>query len=142
MCTLALDQALTTGWAIRDDSGEIYFGHVRLRQTRHPGSVFAHFRAWLLKMVEDWEPDKIVCECPVGKFYKAVQMGAGLRAVVAQVAEECGLPFDDVAPKSVKKHITGNGNASKTDMLKRIRELGHDVGTSDEADAVGILLTA
>jgi crossover junction endodeoxyribonuclease RuvC len=142
MCTLAIDQAITTGWALRDDTGEVYFGHLKLRRTHHPGSIFNGFRQWLLKMVDDWQPDKIVCEAPVGKFFKAVQMGAGLRAVAAAVAAERGLPFIDKAPKEVKKYITGNGNATKTDMLKKIRSMGFDVSTSDEADAVGILLTA
>lgn len=56
------------------------------------------------------------------------------------------LPVADYTPGTVKKICTGNGRASKDDVVKRIEEIAQKSGivvkNNHEADAVGISLTA
>ena len=40
---------------------------------------------------------------------------------------------------TIKKHATGKGNASKEEVMKAMRELGHPVTDDNEADALALL---
>ena len=48
---------------------------------------------------------------------------------------ELGIPFVDVPPSSVKQVATGNGNASKDEVLFAARAAGARARNHDEADA-------
>jgi len=51
------------------------------------------------------------------------------------------IPIVDVAPKTVKKIITGKGTASKQDVMIAIQELlGIETTNDNEADAIAIML--
>lgn len=65
----------------------------------------------------------------------------GLLSQLLTVAEEYNIPYIGYSPKEIKKAVTGNGNASKDDVIAWA--LNHIVPgasklTSDEADAVAI----
>ena len=40
---------------------------------------------------------------------------------------------------TIKKHATGKGNASKTEVIDAMRALGHPVTDDNEADALALL---
>lgn len=58
-----------------------------------------------------------------------------LHGVLAAVAAINQLEVHYVENRTLSKLATGNGNASKDDMLARARELGLDSNSYDEADA-------
>lgn len=65
-----------------------------------------------------------------------------LRGVVILAAAQRNIPVIEVAPQTVKLHVTGKGNADK-DMVRRAINEKYDMSTQteDEADAISIALT-
>lgn len=60
------------------------------------------------------------------------------------VCEQNFLPYYEASPKTVKKHMTGNGNAKKEDVIEAINnkfDLKLNVSNSHVADAVAIAYT-
>ncbi len=43
---------------------------------------------------------------------------------------------------TIKRHVTGKGNASKQTVIEAVRCRGHDPVDDDEADVIAILLWA
>lgn len=65
-----------------------------------------------------------------------------LRGVIKLAAYQRNIEVVDVAPQTVKKFVTGKGNADKGMVRKAINEkYNMNTQTSDESDAVGIALT-
>ncbi len=52
------------------------------------------------------------------------------------------MPFQTVTPKEVKKRMTGNSYAEKSDVLDACWSVGWKVGSTDAADACGVGLVA
>ena len=64
-----------------------------------------------------------------------------LGGVVRMAIYESGVPWGDVAPTTLKKFITGKGNAKKDQiMLEVYKRWGFDKATTDEADALGLAM--
>lgn len=60
-----------------------------------------------------------------------------LGGVVRLALYDKDIPYVDVPPSTLKKVATGNGNASKEEVLAAaIRKLGYDSHHNDEADAL------
>jgi Holliday junction resolvasome RuvABC endonuclease subunit len=82
--------------------------------------------------------DVICMESPAYHALKfvhtTVQLGE-LRGVLLQHAWEAGVTVFDIAPKAVKKFATGNGNASKDQVMDAAVMHNSQVGNDDEADA-------
>lgn len=51
------------------------------------------------------------------------------------------IPVYGLAIKDIKKHVTGDGSASKEKIIQVIKSKGYAVKNSDEADAISIYLT-
>lgn len=50
-----------------------------------------------------------------------------------------GIPTFGVAPQTIKKFVTGSGNAKKNDVKFAVEAWGFDPKSYDEADAIGVL---
>ncbi len=62
---------------------------------------------------------------------------AGLAYMVRMWLHSHGKPFILVAPSSLKKFVTGKGNAEKALVMKDVyRRWGHDINDNNSADAV------
>jgi crossover junction endodeoxyribonuclease RuvC len=67
------------------------------------------------------------------------EIGGAIRVL----AHDLGLPFETIPPKTLKKYIAGNGNASKEEMAESIlTKYGLTFGSNDEADALGLAFMA
>jgi Holliday junction resolvasome RuvABC endonuclease subunit len=61
---------------------------------------------------------------------------------LAAVCEEMQIKCSGFSVGTIKKFMTGKGNATKEEMIMAARSRGFDPQTHDEADALAILLLA
>jgi len=72
----------------------------------------------------------------------AAHAWGGYRALTEYAADAVGLLTVGVGVKTWKKHITGNGNAAKNDVIDALAARGYIVPDHNAADALGLLLYA
>ena len=63
----------------------------------------------------------------------------GFLATLTAWCEHHSIPYSGVPVGTIKKHVTGKGNAGKKEMGDAIRTLGFDPADDNEADALAIL---
>lgn len=140
---LALDLGQHTGWALRTAEGLITSGTVQFRQDRFSGGgmVFLRFRAWLQELDETaGEIGAVVFE----EVVRHVGTAAGHRyggwlAILSTWGEEHGIPYQGVPVGTIKRHVTGKGNAGKDEVLAAMRAKGFVPADDNEADALALL---
>jgi len=69
----------------------------------------------------------------------AAHVYGGLLAVLTAWCEGEKIPYRGVPVGTVKKHATGHGNASKSEMVRAARVRGWNPADDNEADALWIL---
>lgn len=126
---LALDLATSTGWALRDSSGQVTSGvqTFDLRRGESAGMRFLRFRAWLrevMALAYSRDLGRAAREKGVVAFEQAHHRGGhatslavGLVTVVLEEAAAQGWETTSVHTATLKKHATGKGNADKLGML-------------------------
>lgn len=139
---LALDLGQNTGWALRRRCGDIHSGVNRFKPGRFEDSGMAllRFRAFLDSMQEMGGVDYCVFEevrrhlgttaCHVyGEFMGQLKIWA----------KDHSVPYLGVPVATIKKHITGKGNASKEEVCRAVMHRGHTPMDDNEADALALL---
>lgn len=155
---LALDLATSTGWALRDSSGQVTSGvqTFDLRRGESAGMRFLRFRAWLREiMALAGGKGVIAFEQAHHRGGHATSLAVGLVTVVLEEAAAQGWETTSVHTATLKKHATGKGNASKGEMIgaavrrwHRVRPFRLQFTTTseccdeDEADALCVLAWA
>jgi len=97
------------------------------------------------QLIRRFQPTTMVLES-VFTHHRYVATAAAMahaRGVVCLAAQEHGLTLAEYAPARVKKALTGNGNASKTQVARMVGQwLGHsDPSWSDDAtDALALAI--
>lgn len=140
---LAIDQATVSGFA--HSRGHIGAWTLRGRSREEK---FSMLRTLLMKAHQDWPYEAIVYEdVNVGFRGKAaVEFQVGLVTTIRQAANDTGVEIlPPYAPSTIKKWLTGHGDALKSDMVRCVKlhwgiELlpeQHDI-----ADAVALLKAA
>tara|TARA_R110000868_G_scaffold185390_2_gene427294 strand:+ start:2155 stop:2616 length:462 start_codon:yes stop_codon:yes gene_type:complete len=66
----------------------------------------------------------------------------GFKATLTMFCEDNKIPYEGVAVGTIKKFITGKGNANKEKVIKAVQELGHNPKDDNEADALALLYFA
>jgi Holliday junction resolvasome RuvABC endonuclease subunit len=69
----------------------------------------------------------------------AAHVYGGLLATLTAWCEHHNIPYQGVPVGTIKKHVTGRGNAGKAEVMDAMRELGHPVTDDNEADALALL---
>ncbi len=141
---LAIDLGTKTGWALSKE-GEITSGSVSFEVTKFNGTGlrFISFRNWLFDMVKKHNVDVVVFEMVyrhLGTF--AAHVYGGFLSQLQVVCEELNIPYQGYGVKEIKKHMTGNGNATKDDMIRATEALGFRPIDDNEADGIAILKLA
>lgn len=137
---LALDLGNETGWAT-DSSGIIESGSENFRSKRHEGAgmCFLKFRRWLDRR----RPllSEVVFESVdfPQKTYSAHAYG-GFAGTLMSWCEEYSIPYRGIPVRTIKKFISGKGNASKEKVMSSLKEKGFSFVNDNEADALAILL--
>lgn len=140
---LALDLGTRTGWAIRTADGVITSGVSEFRPGRFQGGgmAFLRFRHWL----DELQRTSGLIEAV---FFEEVRRHLGTTAAhiyggfLAHLTAWCELrriAYEGVPVGTIKRHVTGKGNAGKDAVVTAIRALGHSPADDNEADALAIL---
>ncbi|AIF82037.1 hypothetical protein I862_07415 [endosymbiont of Acanthamoeba sp. UWC8] len=143
---LALDLGTTTGWAIKHLDSSIVSGVMSFKPGRFEGRgmCFLRFQQWLEEM------NKTVSGIDM-LYFEEVRRHLGTDAAhiyggfLAQLTAWCEyrqIPYSGVGVGTIKKFITGKGNASKEEVIEAIRKLGHSMRDHNEADALALLYFA
>lgn len=144
MAVLALDLGTTTGFMLQQAGGAQMHGFWSLKPGKFDGAGmrFLKFRQNL---------HDLHGSCPItAVFYEAVRrhngtdaahVYGGLMATLTAFCEEHKIPYEGVPVQTIKKFVTGKGNAGKPDMLAAVRRFGFDMVVDDnEADAIALML--
>lgn len=141
---LALDLGTITGWALRLAGGAIHSGTVSFRPGRYDGGGmrYLRFRSWLDGLAED-------CTGIAAVYFEEVRRHAGVDsshvyggflATLTSWCEPRGVAYQGVPVGTIKRHVTGKGNADKETVIAAIRARGFAPVDDNEADAIAILL--
>jgi hypothetical protein len=140
---LALDLGQTTGWAVRNAEGVITHGTVQFRPGRHEGGgmPFLRFRGWLQEVDESVDGiDAVFFEEVHGhRGTAAAQIYGGFLAHLSAWAEMNKIPYEGVPVGTIKRHITGKGNATKEEVIAAVRAKGFSPVDDNDADALALL---
>jgi len=142
MNILALDCGTKTGWATSVD-GKIESGmqDFTKRRGESNGVMFLRFNAWLREMCGMiGAGDIAVYERAHHRGGAATEIGVGLATRVMEYATEVGSEYMAVHSASIKKHVTGNGRASKKDIMDWFTTTtGKQPIDDNESDAMALL---
>jgi crossover junction endodeoxyribonuclease RuvC len=143
---LALDLGSRCGWAVLPRSGRIASGVSEFKPGRFEGAgmAFLRFEKFLADVTNASGPfDAVVFEevrAHAGTL--AAQVYGGFLAHLTAWCERHAVPYLGVPVATIKRHVTGKGNASKDDVINAVRARGHAPKDDNEADAIAILLWA
>ena len=144
--TLALDLGTTTGWAMSLSEGGIVSGTVSFKPSRYDGGGmrYLRFRAWLDALAEDTPGIAAIHFEEVRRHLStdAAHVHGGLLATLTAWCEQRSIPYQGVPVGTIKRHVTGKGNADKAAVIAAIRARGFNPADDNEADALAILLWA
>jgi Holliday junction resolvasome RuvABC endonuclease subunit len=140
---LALDLGTLTGYAICAN-GEIICGTKKLRHDKAAAGVRAlDFYRWLTKTIEAHNIYSVFFERVYGhKGTAAAQCFGGFMYILAMVCEERHVKCIGIPVGTIKKFMTGKGNATKEEMMMAARSRGFNPIDDNEADALAILFLA
>ncbi|MBF0093047.1 MAG: hypothetical protein HQL34_00725 [Alphaproteobacteria bacterium] len=143
---LALDLGTTTGWAMWLADRTIVSGTMAFRPGRYEGGGmrYLRFRAWLDEMLRTSPTLAAVYFEEVRRHVgtDAAHIYGGFLAHLSAWGEQHGIPYQGVPVGTIKRHITGKGNADKQAVIAAVTTRGHAPSDDNEADAIAILLWA
>lgn len=135
MNVLSLDIASTTGWAL--DTQVYGTWDLKTLKDESMGMKLIRFRSKLRIICESHDIEIMVYERPAGKHANSIIHQSKLIAVMEEFCEEKNIEYRAYSAKEIKKFATGNGNASKGDMIKAAKtKYGYDGNDDNEADAI------
>jgi len=142
---ISLDLGTEMGWASIDETGSINSGTINFKNDRFSGGGmrFLKFKRWLTEMKNSTEN----LECIVFEEVRARQPSVaadqtygGFMATLTAWCEHHVIPYEGIPVKTIKKFLTGTGNANKGQMIEGVRAKGFNPADDNEADAIAMLL--
>lgn len=140
---LALDLGQQTGWAVLSTNREMTSGSCTFKPNRFEGGGMSmlRFRNWLEEMQSLVGPFKAVLfeEVRAHKGTTAAHIYGGFLGQLTCWCEINNIPYQGVPVATIKKEVTGKGNAGKDEVITAVRALGFNPSDDNEADAIAIL---
>lgn len=137
---VGVDPSLTaTGLAYISDHGDVSSCTIKSKPAKGACGRLARYRG-LVERISAWVSSVI----PKAVFIEGYSYGSKGSSVY-QLAEFGGIlrerlernwPIYEIPPGTLKKFVTGSGNAKKEDMMKAMRQLNPN--NHNEADALGL----
>lgn len=150
MVVLGIDPgSRVTGFGIVETGGDdrpVAFGTVRLDTTESHPDRLKQIYDELTTLIDAHEPNVLAIEMPVyGKNPQSMLKLGRAQAAAMLAGLNRDLSVAQYTPKEIKKSVTGNGNASKTQvqyMVRTILNIAEDAQgfTYDAADALATAL--
>jgi crossover junction endodeoxyribonuclease RuvC len=152
---LALDLGTKTGWALNgfvrfDIKTEIFSdeasnisGTMDFSNRRFEGGGMRYLRFcdWLDEISRDREINAIYFEEVVRHLgVDASHTYGGFLGTLTSWCERRFIPYQGVPVQTIKKYITGKGNASKHMVIEAVNSRGYNITDHNEADAMALLL--
>lgn len=143
---LALDLGSQTGWAVQTTGSPIQSGTVSFRPGRFEGGgmAFLRFKRWLKDMQKTLGSIDLVCfeEVRAHRGTIAAHVYGGFLGQLEAWCEYHEIPYQGVPVGTIKRHVTGQGNAGKAAVMAAVRSRGYSPTDDNEADAIAVLLWA
>ena len=140
---LALDLGTQTGWALASCDGSISSGSQSFKPQRFEGGGmrFLRFKRWLtdIKQCNDGIDQVVFEEVRRHVGVDAAHAYGGFMGQLTAWCEHHQIPYEGVPVGTIKRHISGKGNASKDEVIRAVGELGFHVSDDNEADAIALL---
>ena len=140
---LSLDLGTVTGWALSNTQGRITSGTAHFRPQRFEGGGMRYLR------FERWLNETQELSAGIDSVYfeevrrhlgvDAAHAYGGFLASLTAWCEEHAIPYEGVPVGTIKRHITGKGNAGKAKVIEAIQQRGHQPADDNEADALALL---
>lgn len=137
MQILAIDPATVFGYCYGPEMAATGFHNLGPAK-ESKGRRLLDFYAHLERLIKKSNAKVIAYERPAGGHFTGVQFHCNLEAIILVLAELNNIQVIPVSAKSVKKFVTGNGNAKKPEMVAEIKKAYPHVRDHNEADAIGI----
>lgn len=140
---LALDLGTHTGWAVRDRGNAITSGTEDFTPHRFEGGGmrYLRFKQWLTELKNTLGGIQAVYfeEVRRHKGVDAAHIYGGFMAHLTAWCEHYGIPYQGIPVGTIKKFVTGSGNANKQAVIDAVRKLGFLTADDNEADALALL---
>jgi len=143
---LALDLGTTTGVAIAaiaaNGAIDSYSKNFKATRFQSADRRFFNFRNHLSEI-----QDNLILGLDVVYFEEvrrhigtdAAHCYGGFKAALTMFCEDNKIPYQGVPVGTIKKFITGKGNANKQAVIKAVQDLGYNPSDDNEADAIALL---
>lgn len=157
MTVLAFDLASCTGWAVarppyllaptpleRAIAGgappERTYSHKIIKNDGNFGRFLLSWEIWFRAMLEEHKPTIVAFEQPVSYGNRADHTLHALAAVLQLIAYRRKVTWTaKYTVREIKLHATGNGAATKNQMVDAAAAVGWRTTVDDEADALWLL---
>ena len=97
----------------------------------------------VLQLIEKFKPESFAIEAPFfGKNVQSMLKLGRAQGVAIAAAMHTGLAVCEYSPKKIKQSVTGNGNASKEQVMKMLQQLLKFSGDPKHMDASDALAVA
>ena len=140
---IALDLGTVTGWATREPSGNITSGTASFKTGRFEGGgmSFLRFKRWLTDLKANLGTIDAIYfeEVRAHKGVDAAHKYGGFVAHLTSWCEHHKIPYSGIPVGTIKKHITGKGNAPKTSIITAVKNKGFTPADDNEADSLALL---
>ena len=140
---VALDLGTTTGWATREAAGNITSGTASFKTGRFEGGgmPFLRFKHWLTDLKATLGAIDAIYfeEVRAHKGIDAAHKYGGFVAHLTAWCEHHRIPYSGIPVGTIKKHITGKGNAPKASVITAVKNKGFFPIDDNEADSLALL---
>lgn len=109
----------------------------------HPGRRFVCFRDWLIRIIVENNIKTIYYEQVYGHTgIQASHVYGGFLYHMAAICDDLHIPIFGIGVCTIKKIATGNGHATKDEVIQAVKKLNFNPIDDNEADAIAIAITA
>jgi len=141
---MAFDVATHCGYYTLGDYGTAYFPNTDKAPKKLGADYAQHkaFRAWLVDILTSHHIKAVAAEDVIYGHFIDFRKLCEFRGILFEVCETMNIPIVTFKPSDIKKHGTGNGNASK-EMMMDFAERRYKIevnGDDNLADAIHIYM--
>ena len=140
---LSLDLGTVTGWAVSNSTGRILSGTAQFKPRRFEGGGmrYLRFERWLNETLSVTGGFDAVYFEEVRRHIgtDAAHAYGGFLGCLTAWCEQHKIPYEGIPVGTIKKFITGKGNASKAEMIVAAKKHGHNPEDDNEADALALI---